>query len=63
MLILEMINQNICPLHENVADLAKSGQLKPHVGARFKASEIAQAHDLLESRKSIGKIVVFWNEN
>ncbi len=48
---------------KNVADLVKSGKLKPHVGSRFKASEIAQAHDLLESRKSIGKIVVYWNEN
>jgi NADPH:quinone reductase-like Zn-dependent oxidoreductase len=45
---------------KNVAELVKSGTLKPHVGARFKASEIAQAHDLLESRKSMGKIVVHW---
>jgi NADPH2:quinone reductase len=48
---------------KNVSELVKSGKLKPHVGARFKAADIAEAHDLLESRKSIGKIVVFWNEN
>lgn len=45
---------------KEVADLVKSGKLKPHVGAKFKATEIAAAHDLLESRKSMGKIVVYW---
>ena len=40
--------------------MVKSGQLKPHVGARFKAEEIGKAHALLESRNSVGKVVVFW---
>ena len=45
---------------KNSVDLVKQGKLKPHVGATFKAMEIASAHDLLESRKSMGKIVVYW---
>lgn len=45
-----------------VIDLVKKGELKPHVGAEFKAEDIAKAHDLLESRKSVGKIVVYWTD-
>ena len=36
------------------------GIAKPHIGGIFKANEIASAHALLASRKSIGKIVVEW---
>ena len=43
-----------------VVQLLKEGKIKPHVGGEFKYSEIAKAHSLLESRKSIGKIVVYW---
>jgi NADPH:quinone reductase-like Zn-dependent oxidoreductase len=43
-----------------VADMALSGRLEPIVGGRFAAGEIAAAHELLESRTSIGKIVVTW---
>ena len=43
-----------------VADLALAGELEPIVGGRFPAADIAQAHDLLESRRSTGKIVVTW---
>lgn len=46
---------------KNVAELIISGQLAPHVGGRFKASEIAEAHTLLESRQSMGKIIVTWD--
>jgi len=44
----------------NCAQMVKQGQLKAHVGARFKVDEIGKAHALLESRNSVGKIVVFW---
>ena len=44
---------------ENVITLVTNGKLKPYVGGRFKFDEIGKAHDLLESRKSIGKLVVF----
>lgn len=43
-----------------VVKLVQSGELKPHVGHTFNASEIAKAHDLLESRKTMGKVVVKW---
>ena len=38
----------------------KKGNLVPHVGKEFKASEIGDAHAYLESRASIGKVVVYW---
>ena len=43
-----------------VVDLALRGDLTPVIGGRFQADQIADAHDLLESRKSTGKIVVSW---
>jgi len=43
-----------------VIELFNQGKIKPHVGGSFKADEIAEAHDFLENRKSIGKIVVEW---
>ncbi len=43
-----------------VVELALTGKLNPIVGGRFPASQIAAAHDLLESRRSTGKIVVEW---
>ncbi|MBL4652263.1 MAG: zinc-binding dehydrogenase [Flavobacteriales bacterium] len=43
-----------------VVELYKQSKIKPHVGGNFKASQIAEAHDFLENRKSIGKIVVEW---
>jgi NADPH:quinone reductase-like Zn-dependent oxidoreductase len=43
-----------------VVDLALAGHLKPIVGGRFAAPQIAAAHELLESRRSTGKIVVEW---
>lgn len=46
---------------EQCVNLANTGELKPTVGGEFKASELAKAHDYLQSRKSIGKIVVHWD--
>jgi len=45
----------------NVTTLVQNGKLKPHVGATFHAEKIADAHFLLESRQSIGKVVITWN--
>ncbi len=45
---------------EKVYELYQDEIIKPHIGATFKANEIASAHALLESRKSKGKIVVEW---
>jgi len=43
-----------------VTQLIKDGKLNPHVGGVFSADKIADAHHLLENRKSIGKIIVKW---
>ncbi|PCJ86559.1 MAG: alcohol dehydrogenase [Flavobacteriales bacterium] len=45
---------------EAVVKLYDEGIFKPHVGGRFKAEEIADAHNFLQSRKSVGKVVVEW---
>lgn len=43
-----------------VAGLVSSGELRPEVGGRFSAAQIAEAHELLAGRGSTGKIVVEW---
>ncbi len=45
---------------KSVVALATVGELKPHVGGVFTADKISEAHSFLESRKSIGKVVVKW---
>lgn len=41
-------------------DLWKQGAIKPHVGAEFTSNQLAEAHQFLESRQSMGKIAVRW---
>lgn len=43
-----------------VIRLTEDGKLKPQVGGQFEIGQLAEAHSFLESRKSIGKIVVKW---
>jgi NADPH2:quinone reductase len=43
-----------------VSQYAKEGVFKPTAGGTFPADQIAEAHDFLESRKSIGKVAVKW---
>lgn len=43
---------------EQVMQGAKEGWLKPTVGKVFPHTELAQAHDYVEQRKSIGKVIV-----
>jgi len=43
-----------------VVNLTASGVFKPTVGKVFEASAIAAAHEYLEKRKSMGKIVMKW---
>ncbi|NQZ75894.1 MAG: zinc-binding dehydrogenase [Ekhidna sp.] len=45
---------------QEVVDLARKGDLAPVVAKEFHHSELAEAHDFLASRKSIGKIAVKW---
>lgn len=46
-------------LREVVA-LARAGSVQPYVGKEFKHEQLAEAHELLASGKSMGKVVVFW---
>lgn len=43
-----------------VMKLSETGVLKPKVGKVFSADQIAEAHEYLEQRSSIGKVVVNW---
>lgn len=45
---------------EEVVQMAIEGKIAPVVGGVFKSDEIHQAHQLLEGRGSVGKIVVEW---
>lgn len=44
-----------------VMDLYEKGELEPVVGKEYPAKELAEAHDFLESRNSVGKVIVHWN--
>ncbi len=45
---------------ENVVAMASKHEIEPFVGREYKAEDIAEAHEYLESRNSIGKIVLHW---
>lgn len=45
---------------QQVVKLTQEGILKPQVGATFTPDQLAEAHSLLESGKSTGKISVSW---
>ena len=45
---------------KSVVELTKQGILKPVSGGVFSIEKLAEAHKLLESRQSIGKVVVKW---
>ena len=43
-----------------VVELWKNGEIKPVVGGEFKADELAEAHEFVEGRNSIGKVAIRW---
>jgi len=45
---------------DQVVNLYREKKIKPVSGGEFNVSDIAKAHDFLESRKSVGKIIVKW---
>lgn len=47
---------------QEVVRLNNEGVFAPTIGKVFHISQIAAAHDYLEKRKSIGKVVVQWND-
>jgi NADPH:quinone reductase-like Zn-dependent oxidoreductase len=45
---------------QNVVSMYEQKIIDPVVGASFESSQLAEAHEFLESRKSTGKIIVRW---
>lgn len=45
---------------KEVVQLAKDNKIDPKVGATYTADNLAEAHNFLESGKSVGKVVVEW---
>lgn len=45
----------------DVVNLTKEGKLDPYSGGLFKADQIAEAHNYLQSGESIGKVAVEWS--
>jgi NADPH2:quinone reductase len=39
-------------------ELWRAGTIRPLVGAEFPLAEVKQAHELVESRRSVGKVVL-----
>ena len=52
--------EKIAKVMQEVIRLTEEGILMPHVGGEFQVEQLAEAHAFLESRKSMGKIVVKW---
>jgi NADPH:quinone reductase-like Zn-dependent oxidoreductase len=46
---------------ERTMDLVAQGVIKPHLGKVFDVIDVAAAHEFIESRKSMGKVVLKWN--
>ncbi len=46
---------------KKVVELYHEGKLKPQVGGSFSHDQLSQAHDLLESGNSTGKLSVYWD--
>jgi NADPH:quinone reductase-like Zn-dependent oxidoreductase len=43
-----------------IVDLAARGTVVPVVDRAFPAAEVAAAHEYVESRKSMGKVILRW---
>lgn len=41
-----------------ILKLAASGQVEPYIGAKFRLEEVKQAHEMVESGKHIGKVLL-----
>jgi NADPH:quinone reductase-like Zn-dependent oxidoreductase len=52
--------EKIAKVMQEVIRLTEEGILTPHVGGEYQVEQLAEAHAFLESRKSMGKIVVKW---
>ncbi|MDO7837317.1 NADPH:quinone oxidoreductase family protein [Sphingobium sp. HBC34] len=56
---MQLQPQRVGEALEQLVALLRSGQLKPDLGGSFPLSQAADAHRLLESRQSFGKLILF----
>lgn len=49
---------NYLTAHAEIFGLHESGAIKPHIDARFKLKEAAQAHRYIQDRKNRGKVLI-----
>ena len=52
--------EKMAKVMQEVIRLTEEGILNPHVGGEYQVEQLAEAHAFLESRKSMGKIVIKW---
>lgn len=52
--------EKMAKVMQEVIRLTEEGILTPHIGGEYQVEQLAEAHAFLESRKSMGKIVVKW---
>ena len=45
---------------KEVAQMHRNGVIKPHSGGRYSVAQIGEAHSALETRRTMGKVGVFW---
>jgi len=45
-----------------ITDLAEHGIVTPHIGGIYPFQKVGEAHEALASRKTIGKLLLSWNE-
>ncbi len=48
----------LADISEALLELVGAGKLRPHIGATFPLAEAHKAHALLESRQSVGKVIL-----
>lgn len=58
--IAEEKPDKIAMVMQEVIQMQQNGILRPHVGGEYAIDQLADAHSFLESRKSMGKLVVKW---
>ena len=58
--IAEEKPEKIAHVMQEVIQSQKDGILRPYVGGEYSIDQLAEAHSFLESRKSMGKIVIRW---
>ena len=59
--IAEENPDKIAKVMQEVIRLTEEGILDPHVGGEYHVEQLSEAHAFLESRKSMGKIVIKWD--